>query len=74
MRAALNDRPAGAEDSAMSNRTRDADQIRHYRELAKIAADCARTNSTHAAEYLELSQQWLTLADRIEHDTAADKE
>jgi hypothetical protein len=58
----------------MSNRTRVADQIRHYRELAQIAADCARTNSTHSAEYLELSRQWRALADRIEQDSAAEKE
>ena len=58
----------------MSNRTRGADQIRHYRELAQIAADCARTNSEHAAEYLELSRQWLALADRIERDSAMAKE
>ncbi len=54
----------------MSNRTRVADQIRHYRELAQIAADCARSNAVHANEYLELSRQWLTLADRLERDVA----
>jgi hypothetical protein len=53
----------------MSNRQRVADQVRHYRELAQIAADCARTTSVHSAEYLELSWQWLTLADRLERDT-----
>jgi hypothetical protein len=58
----------------MSNRTRVADQIRHYRELAEIAADCARSSSVHASEYLELSRQWLTLADRLERDTAEDVE
>ena len=68
IRAGLNDCPAGAEDSAMSNRTRVADQVRHYRELAQIAADCARINSAHAPEYLDLSRQWLSLADRIERD------
>jgi len=57
----------------MSNRTRVADQIRHYRELAQIAADCARTNSAHAPEYLELSRQWLKLADRIERETVESK-
>lgn len=57
----------------MSNRTRVADQIRHYRDLAKIAADCARTNSAHAAEYLELSRQWLMLADRIERESPVDR-
>jgi hypothetical protein len=57
----------------MSNRTRVADQVRHYRELAQIAADCARTNPAHAPEYLELSRQWLLLADRIERDEQAAK-
>ena len=54
----------------MSNRTPVADQIRHYRELAQIAADCARSSTVHASEYLELSRQWFALADRLEADTA----
>ena len=53
----------------MSNRTRVADQIRHYRELARIAADCARTATAHSSEYLELSRQWCAMADRLEQDT-----
>lgn len=53
----------------MSNRQRVADQIRHYRQLAQIAADCARTSTAHSSEYLELSRQWFALADRLEQDT-----
>jgi hypothetical protein len=53
----------------MSNRQRVADQIRHYRQLAQIAADCANTSSVHSSEYLELSRQWFALADRLERDT-----
>ncbi len=53
----------------MSNRQRVADQIRHYRQLAQIAADCARTSSAHSPEYLELSRQWFALAARLERDT-----
>ena len=56
----------------MSNRQSVADQIRHYRELARIAADCARTSTVHSPEYLQLSEQWLTLADRLEQNTAGD--
>jgi len=63
---------AGVEDSAMSNRQRVADQMRHYRQLAQIAADCARTSSDHASEYLDLSRQWLALADRLERDAGED--
>jgi hypothetical protein len=73
MLAAIDNCPAGAEGSAMSNRTRVADQIRHYRELAQIAANCARTNSAHASEYLELSRQWLKLADRLEREAVESK-
>ena len=54
----------------MSNRTLVTDQIRHYRELAQIAADCAIKNSTHAGEYLELSRQWFAVANRLESDAA----
>ncbi len=52
----------------MSNRQRVADQIRHYRQLAQIASDCARTNSVHSSEYLQLSRQWIALADRLEQE------
>jgi muramidase (phage lysozyme) len=55
-------------EAVMSNRTRVTDQIRHYRELAQIAADCAIKSSTHAGEYLELSRQWFALANRLEND------
>ena len=52
----------------MSNRSRHADQVRHYRELAQIAADCARKSPTHGAEYLDLAKHWFELAERIEHE------
>lgn len=52
----------------MSNRERVADQIRHYRQLAQIAADCARSSTTHSSEYFALSRQWLALADRLERE------
>jgi muramidase (phage lysozyme) len=51
----------------MSNRARVTDQIRHYRELAQIAADCAIKSSSHAGDYLELSRQWFALANRLEN-------
>jgi hypothetical protein len=54
----------------MSNRTRVTDQIRHYRELAQIAADCAIKSETQADDYLELSRQWFALANRLEKDAA----
>jgi len=54
----------------MSNRQPVADQIRHYRALAQIAADCARSSPTRAAEYSKLSRQWSELADRLERDAA----
>jgi len=41
-------------------------QVKHYRELAQIALDCARKTAAHRAQYLELAQQWSTLADQIE--------
>lgn len=52
----------------MSDREAVAGQIRHYRALAQIAADCARSSPTRAAEYSKLSRQWLELADRLERD------
>jgi hypothetical protein len=52
----------------MSNRTRHADQIRHYRELAQIAADCARKSPTHRADYLDLAKHWFELADSLEDE------
>ncbi len=55
----------------MSNHEPVADQIRHYRQLARIAADCARTSPARAGEYSKLSRQWLALADRLERDAAA---
>ncbi|HEX5279086.1 MAG TPA: hypothetical protein VFW28_03310 [Micropepsaceae bacterium] len=54
----------------MSNRQLVADQIRHYRELAQIAAECARSSPVRASEYSKLSKQWLELADSLERDAA----
>jgi hypothetical protein len=53
----------------MSNHEPVADQIRHYRQLARIAADCARSSPARAGEYSRLSRQWLALADRLERAT-----
>ena len=52
----------------MNNHELIADQIRHYRELARIAADCARSSPVRAKEYSRLSRQWVELADRLERD------
>ena len=56
----------------MSNRQRVADQIRHYRELAQIAAECARISTVHSSEYLQLSRQWVALADRLEDEAESE--
>ena len=50
----------------MSDRSRLMDQIRHYRELAKIAQDCSRRSKHHQDDYLELAKQWNSLADFLE--------
>ena len=50
----------------MGELSRIAAQVKHYRELAHIATDCAGKNAAHRAEYLELAKQWTTLADRLE--------
>lgn len=52
----------------MSNQQPVADQIRHYRALAQIAADCADRSPKRASEYSKLSRQWLELAERLERD------
>jgi hypothetical protein len=62
------DLPGWDRAQRMSNRQRVADQIRHYRQLAQIASDCARTSTAHSSEYLELSRQWFALAARLERD------
>lgn len=43
-----------------------SDQIRHYRALAQIAMDCAEKSPSHRLPYIELAEQWTTLADRLE--------
>jgi hypothetical protein len=50
----------------MREPSRLAFQIRHYRDLAQIAADCAYRNAAHRSEYLELARQWTVLADQLE--------
>jgi hypothetical protein len=50
----------------MGELSRIASQIKHYRELVRIATDCAGKNAAHRAEYLELAKQWTALADRLE--------
>jgi len=50
----------------MREPSRLAFQIRHYRDLAQIAADCARRNAAHRSEYLDLARQWSELADQLE--------
>lgn len=52
----------------MSNHEPVTDQIRHYRQLARIAADCARSSPARAGEYSRLSRQWLALAERLERE------
>jgi hypothetical protein len=50
----------------MREPSRLASQIRHYRALAQIAADCAYRNAAHRSEYLDLAKQWTAIADRLE--------
>lgn len=54
----------------MSELSRVAYQIRHYRDLAQIAKDCARKSRVHASAYLELAKQWTALADQLESTDA----
>jgi hypothetical protein len=54
----------------MSDFSRVAYQIRHYRELAAIAKDCARKSTKRRSDYLELERQWTALADRLEESAA----
>ena len=41
-------------------------QVKHYRDLAEIALDCARKSTAHRLQYLDLAKQWSTLADQLE--------
>ena len=50
----------------MSEPSRVDYQVKHYRELAQIALDCARKSTKHRAQYLELAKQWSTLANQLE--------
>lgn len=50
----------------MGELSRIAAQIKHYRQLAHIASDCAGKNAAHRVEYLELAKQWAALADSLE--------
>ena len=51
----------------MSEPSRVDYQVKHYRELAQIALDCARKNAAHRVQYLELAKQWSTLAGQLEN-------
>ena len=51
----------------MSEPSRIDFQVKHYRDLAEIALDCARKNATHRLQYLDLAKQWSTLADQLEN-------
>jgi hypothetical protein len=51
----------------MSEPSRVDFQVKHYRELAQIALDCARKSTAHRAQYLELAKQWSTHADQLEN-------
>ncbi len=55
----------------MSEPSRVDYQVRHYRELAQIALDCASQSTAHRLQYLDLAKQWRTLADQLE---SGDKE
>ena len=50
----------------MSEPSRVEYQVKHYRELAQIAADCARKSTKHRAQYQELAKQWSAHADQLE--------
>ena len=50
----------------MSEPSRVDYQVKHYRDLAEIALDCARKSTAHRPQYLDLAKQWNTLADQLE--------
>ena len=50
----------------MSEPSRADNQVRHYRELAQIALDCARKSTAHRLQYLELAKQWSAHADQLD--------
>jgi hypothetical protein len=50
----------------MSEPSRIDFQVKHYRDLAEIALDCARKSAAHRVQYLDLAKQWSTLADQLE--------
>ena len=51
----------------MSEPSRVDYQVKHYRDLAQIALDCARQSATHRLQYLDLAKQWNTVADQLEN-------
>ena len=56
----------------MGELSRIAYQVRHYRQLAQIATDCAGKDAAHSEEYLELAKQWTVFADRLEYGESDD--
>ena len=50
----------------MSEPSRMDYQVKHYRDLAQIALDCARQSAAHRLQYLDLAKQWSTIADQLE--------
>jgi hypothetical protein len=50
----------------MSEPSRVDYQVKHYRDLAQIALDCARKSTRHRSQYLDLAKQRSTLADQLE--------
>ena len=52
----------------MSESSRVDYQVKHYRDLAQIALDCARQSTEHRLQYLDLAKQWSTLADQLESE------
>jgi hypothetical protein len=51
----------------MSEPSRIDFQVKHYRDLAEIALDCARKSAAHRVQYLDLAKQWNMLADQLEN-------
>ena len=52
----------------MSEPSRVDYQVKHYRDLAQIASDCARQSAAHRLQYLDLAKQWSTIADQLESE------
>lgn len=58
-------KPLGS-GARMSEPSRVDYQVKHYRELAQIALDCARQSTAHRLQYLDLAKQWSALAAQLE--------